>query len=147
MRGRWLLLLGVALLIAADKPEANKKDLERMQGDWTATSTVIDGRKLADDEAQGVFRTIKDDTYTLSSFDKPLGKGTFTLDATKKPKTIDARPASAAKETPPLLGIYEIDGDTLRLCFAGSGKERPKDFACKEGSGHTLTVWQREKKK
>jgi len=148
MRSRTVLLLAVGLLVAADRPDdANKMDLAKMQGDWGALSTVIDGNKLADDEAQVLFRTVKDDTYTVSAFDKPFSKGTFTIDATKKPKTIDARPASAAKDAPPLLGIYEIDGDTWRICFAGSGKERPKDFDCKAGSGHTLTVWQREKKK
>jgi uncharacterized protein (TIGR03067 family) len=148
MRVRGLLMvLVVALPVAADEPaEANKKDRERMQGDWVAASRVIDGTKLSDDESQSIFRTVKDDGYTMYLFDKPLGKGTFTIDATKKPKTIDARPAEAAKDAPPLLGIYEIDGDTFRACFAQPGKERPKDFECKAGSGHSLTVWKREKK-
>jgi uncharacterized protein (TIGR03067 family) len=148
MRVRGLLAaLTVALLLGADKPaDANKKDLERMQGDWVAASQVVDGEKSGDDEAQIIFRTVKDDTYTVSVFDKPIGKGTFTIDATKKPRTIDAKPATAEKDSPPLLGIYEIDGDTFRACFAAPGKERPKDFDCKAGSGHRLTVWKREKK-
>src|SRR5437763_442039 len=143
MRVRGMLAaLTVALLAGADKPDdANKKDRERMQGDWVVATQVVDGMKFADDEAQSVFRTVKDDTYTVFLFDKPLGKGTFTIDATKKPKTIDSRPSTADKDAPPLLGIYEIDGDTLRTCYAGSGKERPKDFESKAGSGLTLTVW------
>jgi uncharacterized protein (TIGR03067 family) len=149
MRVRAILAaLAVALLVGADKPDdVNKKDRERMQGDWVAASQVIDGNKQGDDEAQIIFRTVKDDTYTVSVFEKPIGKGTFTIDATKKPKTIDARPATADKDAPPLLGIYEIDGDTFRACFAGPGKERPKEFESKAGSGHTLTVWKRERKK
>ena len=147
MRRYMPLLAAAALLVAADRPDdANKKDLEKMQGGWSAASTTIDGQKLGDDEAQVIFRTIKDDTYSVSLFDKPLGKGTFTIDATKKPKTMDSRPSTAAKDAPPMLGIYEIDGDTLRTCFAQAGKERPKDFECKAGSGHSLTVWKREKK-
>jgi uncharacterized protein (TIGR03067 family) len=147
MRRQTLLLLTAVLLVAADKPaDANKQDLEKMQGDWGVASQVSDGKKVTDDEAQTLFRTVKGDTYTLCFYDKPIVKGTFTLDATAKPKTIDARPAGSAKDAPPLLGIYEIEGDTYRLCFAPAGKERPKDFACKAGSGHTLTVWKREKK-
>jgi hypothetical protein len=42
-------------------------------------------------------------------------------------------------------GIYEIDGDTLRICVAKKGKERPKTFESKEGSGHVLTVMKRVK--
>jgi uncharacterized protein (TIGR03067 family) len=145
---RWtLLLLGAVLLVAADKPvDANKQDLEKLQGDWGVASQVVDGKKVADDEAQTLFRTVKADAYTVFFYDKPISKGTFTIDATAKPKTIDARPAGAAKDAPPLLGIYEIEGDTYRVCFAPAGKERPKDFNCPEGSGHTLTVWKREKK-
>ena len=30
--------------------------------------------------------------------------------------------------------------------LAAPGKDRPRAFASKEGSGHTLTVWKREKK-
>jgi uncharacterized protein (TIGR03067 family) len=146
-RHTWPLLAAALLLVAAEPAaDANKKDREAMQGDWVAASLVSDGEKQSDDEAQTRFRTVKGDAYTVYAFDKPIGKGTFTLDATRKPKTIDARPEGAAKDAPPLLGIYEIDGDTFRACFAASGKERPKDFACKAGSGHTLTVWKREKK-
>lgn len=147
MRRYLLLPFAALLLIAADKPnDANRKDLERLQGDWVAESTVIDGKKAGDDESQIIFRTVKGDSYTVSIYDKPIGKGTFTIDATKKPKTMDSRPADAAKDAPPLLSIYEIDGDTWRTCSAPAGKERPKDFACKAGSGHRLTVWKREKK-
>jgi uncharacterized protein (TIGR03067 family) len=93
-----------------------------------------------------MFRSIKGDKYTVFRFDKARGKGTLKLDATKNPKTIDALPDGPAGKMGPILGIYEIDGDTLKLCFAAPGMERPKDFTCKAGSGHTLTVWMREKK-
>src|SRR5437660_6472175 len=110
------------LLIAADAPnDAAKKDLERMQGDWNAVEMVRDGTKLSDDEVQTFFRTVKGDQYSVSLFDKVLGKGTIKLDTTKKPKAIDALPVGGK----PMLGIYEFDGERLKLCFAPSGKERP----------------------
>jgi uncharacterized protein (TIGR03067 family) len=147
MRYPVLLILIATVLIAADKPDdASKKDLDALQGDWVAVTQVVDGQKGSDDETQSLFRTVKDNGYTVSFFDKPVGKGTFTIDATKKPKTIDARPATAAKDAPAMLGIYEIDGDTFRVCFARAGQERPKEFESKADSGHTLTVWKREKK-
>jgi hypothetical protein len=45
-----------------------------------------------------------------------------------------------------LLGIYELDGDTVKFCFGGPGKERPTEFTTKEGSMRTLSVWKRDKK-
>jgi uncharacterized protein (TIGR03067 family) len=142
-------LLPAALLVVlaggADKEEATRKDLERMQGDWAQVSMVVDGEKLGDDEAQALFRTIKGQEYTVARYKKTIGKGSFTLDAAKKPKTIDARPAIAGQNIT-MLGIYEFDGEKLKLCFARAGRPRPTEFAAKKDSGHTFSVWEREKK-
>jgi uncharacterized protein (TIGR03067 family) len=142
------LLAAAACLVAADKPpdDAARKDLEKMQGDWQAARMVVDGYELPADDAQVLFRTVKGDHYTVFRYDKAAGKGTLKLDAAKKPRTVDARPDGPAGAKGPILGIYEFDGDALKLCFATPGKERPKDFEAKAGSGHTLTVWKREKK-
>jgi uncharacterized protein (TIGR03067 family) len=42
-------------------------------------------------------------------------------------------------------GIYELEGDTLKLCTRDPGQDRPKEFTAKEGSGNTLTVYKRKK--
>src|SRR5215469_6334938 len=127
-----LLLLAASALTAADVPTgAGKKDLERMQGDWACDSYTTDGMELPADNAQALFRTIKGDTYAVFRFKKQIGKGTLKLDAGKKPKAIDALPDGSSK---PLLGIYEFDGDKLKLCFAGPGKDRPTAFTADAGS-------------
>jgi uncharacterized protein (TIGR03067 family) len=148
MKTHCWLLLAAACLVAADKPadDASRKDLDKMQGDWQAARMVLDGYQLPDDDAQVLFRTVKGDHYTVFRYDKVRGQGTVKLDATKKPRAVDAQPEGPAGAKGPLLGIYEFDGDTLKMCFAPQGKERPKDFEAKQDSGHTLTVWRREKK-
>jgi uncharacterized protein (TIGR03067 family) len=145
MKQQILALITVVILSAASPPDEDniKKDLEQMQGDWAAVSYVRDGQKLPDDDAQALFRTVKGDQYTVYQYRKPIGQGTFKLDAAAKPKTIDAFPKGQTKA---MLGIYEIDGKVLKLCFAPAGKDRPMDFSAKEGSGHAFTVWEREKK-
>jgi uncharacterized protein (TIGR03067 family) len=46
-----------------------------------------------------------------------------------------------------MLAIYEfINDDEYRICFAPAGKERPKEFSTKAGSGHFLHTWKRLKK-
>jgi uncharacterized protein (TIGR03067 family) len=142
------LLLVLALTAGADgaKEDAAAEDLKRMQGDWVVASMVSDGMKIPDDDAMALFRSVKGDQYTVSRYRKVAGKGTIKLDATKKPRAIDAVPAGASGEAKSLLGIYEFDGNKLKLCFARPGKARPTEFTSKEDSGHTLTVWQREKK-
>jgi len=148
MKRSIVLLLALVGLTAADaaKEDAAAEDLKKMQGDWIVVTMVADGMKIPDDDAQALFRTVKGDQYTVSRYRRVIGKGTIQLDATKKPRTIDARPAGAARDAKPILGIYEFDGDKLKLCFAPAGKERPTQFRSEEGSGLTLTVWQSERK-
>jgi uncharacterized protein (TIGR03067 family) len=142
------LLLVLAFAIGAEvaKEDAAALDLKRMQGDWLVVSMEVDGLKVPDDDAMALFRSVKGDQYTVSRYRKVVGKGTIKLDAAKKPRAIDALPAVAKGEAKALLGIYEFEGNKLNLCFAAPGKARPTEFSAKEDSGHTLTIWQREKK-
>jgi len=71
--------------------------------------------------------------------------GAFKVDATKKPKTMDMTPSEGRYKDKTLLGIYELDGDTLKICFAEPGKDRPTDFTSKAGSGVVLAIHKREK--
>ncbi len=148
MKLRISCFLIIILLVAADssKDEANKKDLALMQGDWAAESMTKDGFKLPDDDARALFRTVKENGYTVFRYDKPIAKWTFTIDATHKPKTIDIFPANAKEKANPLLGIYELEADTFKMCNAPAGKDRPSEFESKPGMTQTLTVWKREKK-
>jgi uncharacterized protein (TIGR03067 family) len=142
------MLLVIGFLVAADEPksDATKTDLERLQGDWGAVAMTRDGQAFPDEDVQALFRTMKGDQYTVFRFRKVIGSGTFKLDASKKPKTIDLQAASAAAKIQPIKGIYDFDGDTWKICYGSPGKERPKEFTAKEGSGDTLAVWEREKK-
>jgi uncharacterized protein (TIGR03067 family) len=148
MRAWITLLFAVGLLIAADEPsnDATKKDMARLQGDWAAVSMIRDGQNIPDDDVQSLFRTMKGDQYTVFLFKKVIGKGTFKIDAGKKPKTIDSQAASGPAKGQPILGIYDFEGDTWKICYANPGKDRPTDFTAKEGSERTLAVWEREKK-
>jgi hypothetical protein len=40
------------------------------------------------------------------------------------------------------VGIYEFDGDSLRICFTDKGGERQKEFSTKGGS-HNITLLSR----
>lgn len=146
MRRTLPALLAALILVAADV-DLTKQDVERLQGDWVVESMIRDGMRVPDDDAQALFRNIKGDAYTVARFSKIIGKGTQKIDATKKPKMIDFQAAGAGgKAGPMLLGIYELDGDTWTVCFAPPGKDRPAKLASEPDSGHTLTVWKREKK-
>lgn len=140
------LLLGV-ILVSADDAEANKKELEKMQGDWAAVEVVRDGFSLAPDDAQAYFRTVEGDTYTMARYRKVLGKGTLKLDANKTPKEIDAHTTAQGKSVI-VKGVYEWDGDKLKIMFGPSDGARPTSVKpSSPGTPGSYTVWEKEAKK
>ena len=122
---------------------AAKKDLERLQGTWRLISAMEDGNSLAGDKVKETTIIIKDDTFRFPQLaeDATSKAGTVKLDATKKPKQMGT--VSTEKEV--MLGIYELEGDSYKVCFAPVGKPRPSEFSSKSGSGNIFQVWEREK--
>jgi uncharacterized protein (TIGR03067 family) len=57
------------------------------------------------------------------SIDDGSGDGTFTIDESTDPKQIDFGDGSSA-----IKGIYEIDGELLRISTAAPGTDRPTQF-------------------
>jgi uncharacterized protein (TIGR03067 family) len=141
-----LLLVAAGLLLGADAAGDAKKDLEKMQGDWVLVSSERDGKTLAEDQVKTMKRSVKDDTYVVTRDGQPVVKGSFKIDPSKKPATIDALRSEGEDKDKPMLGIYQFDGETYKVCFAPPGMDRPTEFASKPGSGHVYSVWKREKK-
>jgi uncharacterized protein (TIGR03067 family) len=149
MRVKALAVLLVGFLIAADDTKGdNKKDMDKMQGEWTMVSGERDGQAIPEEFAQALKRTIKGDHYSVKREDNPLISGTYTIDASKNPKTIDLKVTEGegdlAGQT--MHGIYELHDDTFKICYAGPGKDRPTEFSAKAGSGNTCATWKRSKK-
>ncbi len=142
MRRYALLIVAAGLLIAAD---ASTDDAKKLDGSWTLASGENDGKKVSADTLKGSMLTIAGDNHTVKMGDATY-KGTHKLDATKKPKTIDITDTEGPFKDKTVLGIYELDGDTFKLCYSDPGKDRPKDFTAKEGTGYHCHVWMREKK-
>jgi uncharacterized protein (TIGR03067 family) len=143
---RVLVLIAAActsVLGAEETKDAAKKDLEALQGEWKLVSATRDGKTMPADDVKVMKCTIKGDKFTITRAGKAVEQGTVKLDAAKKPRAIDL-PLGDGKKT--ALGIYELSGGKFKMCYSPPGKDRPKDFEAKEGTGHTLSVWQREKK-
>jgi uncharacterized protein (TIGR03067 family) len=145
-----LLLVRTGLLVAAGdaKGDGVKKELEALKGTWTVVAAERDGRKLTDEQLKGV--TLSFDGAGRTSVrkgDQLLFDGTIGIDPTTKPRTLDATQTSAGdNKGKTFLGIYELDGDTLKVCSSEpAGNDRPREFSSTPGSGHFLRVYKRER--
>src|SRR5262245_33531039 len=119
-------------------------DLNGMQGAWNLVSAMEDGKALPEDKVKQTTIVVKANTFHFPGLaeDATARAGTFKLDATKIPKEIDT--TSTEKEVS--LGIYELEPDSYKVCFAPAGKPRPTNFSSEPGSGDILQVWERQKK-
>jgi uncharacterized protein (TIGR03067 family) len=141
------LLLGVVLVPAADAPpDAAKLERQKLQGSWTIVSHENNGKKAAAKTISGWNLTVAGERMTTRDGLDLLDESTFRLDVKAKPKALDLTFTAGPDKDQSVRGIYQLAGDTLTLCFAEPGKERPKELASKEGSGHLLFVFKRVKK-
>src|SRR6266850_2239137 len=143
------LLIGFTFLtfapVLAEDKEAVKKDLAAMQGEWSMVSGSADGQPMPDEMRQQMKRVCKGDETTTTMNGRVFIKAKITIDPSRKPKTIDYEMTDGFTQGKTQFGIYEVDGETFKSCFAKPGDERPADFTSKQGDGHTLSVWKREK--
>src|SRR5262245_44600100 len=138
-----LLPLTVVFVLAGTaRADEVEKDLKKLVGTWQEVSHIADGkeRPAADIkattvviEASGKWEALKDGTVFL--------KGSVKLDPSKSPRAADWTVEGLDMA---VLGIYEVDGDTWKHCFAM--EKRPTEFASKEGSGVNYIVLKRVKK-
>jgi len=115
--------------------------LKKLEGTWNYTASELGGKPVPDNFIKGATLTIKGNVYTARLAGMVVDEGTIKIDPTKKPMTIDRM--SSKRKTIKFYGIYELDGDKLRICE--NSRERPKKFDSKEGSFTSLSTFERKK--
>jgi uncharacterized protein (TIGR03067 family) len=130
-------LLFLSLTLLAD----DTKDAANLQGTWIVESAMVDGKE--ENDIKGDKMTFKDGKITVKTKEKDE-KGTYKIDPSQKPKTIDVKEDGKDKVH---QGIYKLEGDRLTICIPEkAGRERPTEFTGKEGSKQMLIELKREKK-
>ena len=146
MRKSVLFVVVAGLLVAADQPkeEAVKKELDRFKGTWKIVSLEMNGQKTPAEGFEKARLILKGDQFKMTMGEESF-RGTFQVDPTQKPKTIEVTFTEGPDKGKTCQGIYELKGDTYKVCIGMPGNERPKEFATKKDSGHVLEVFERVK--
>jgi uncharacterized protein (TIGR03067 family) len=132
------VVLAMTAASAEENGDASAKDLRSLQGIWQMQRAIHDGRKESADEVAKVRLVIEGKKLTMY-YGPYTGDGAIAIDTDARPPAIDL----ALTKGPQEKGIYSVDGDRLKLCFARSGNSRPKDFDSKPGSGTSFMVFRR----
>ena len=135
-----LVLVGVG-----GAQDANKKEMTQLEGEWSMVSGEANGQTMPKETVKSGKRVVKDGETTITIGGQVYFKAKFIIDPAKKPKAIDYAMTEGPTKGKTHLGIYELDGDTVKFCFAAPGQDRPTEFTAKEGSQCTLSVWKRDK--
>jgi RNA polymerase sigma factor (sigma-70 family) len=155
IRGRWRLAAIVVMSAAALGLLgllgwhflAPRSDMEKIQGDWRLTMLVYNGDVMREmDMMQSMHIVFKDDVVTLHlappGINVPPQVGRFRLDPSQSPKAMDYSPRGLGPAVP---GIYELQGDLLRICLPEDQQNmvRPKEVKSPPGSKILLMVFKR----
>ena len=114
-------------------PSARNDD-SNIQGTWRVILSEDSGR-TPPSEALGEIRFVfKKDKVMMESGGRKQ-ESTYTLDWSTSPKSIDLTSNGEKK-----LGIYDLQGDTLRLCISENTDDRPTAFDSQPDSVNDLVL-------
>jgi uncharacterized protein (TIGR03067 family) len=138
------LFLAIALVLSflSAAWSGDAKD-DTMQGTWVAATAELGGKMFPDEIRKTIKLEVKGDKYTVT-VGKVADYGTVKLNPSAKPKTIDITGTEGPNKGRTFLAIYERKGDTLRVCYDLSGKNRPKEFKTEEGTQLFLVEYKKQ---
>jgi uncharacterized protein (TIGR03067 family) len=121
-------LLALALVFTASVGARPDDDKDVLKGSWTVVKSESNGKPH--EETLKARFTFKDgDKLLFKLVEEEAQPAIYKLDATKKPKQIDIT-VMIDNKSDTALGIYELDGDKMRLCIAEPDAKggRPTEF-------------------
>jgi uncharacterized protein (TIGR03067 family) len=138
---RTVCLLAALLVLPAlgsDSPKEydDKAETDGLEGSWRLVTWEFNGG--------GAIPTVGTITFHGRRFVEDNGtRGTFTTDTQRKPAHFDQTYATGDFAGQTYIGIYQRDGDTLRIAIHSGGELRPKDF--NSNGRFIVQTWERQK--
>jgi uncharacterized protein (TIGR03067 family) len=123
---------------------AEESAVKALQGAWIPKA-VLGAQPCSEDILKKMTLILTNLNYEVTITGEQSDCGTWSLDTSGNPRgmTIIGTKGPNAGRTFPC--IYEIDGDTLRICYALSGAERPTEFKTTAGANLYLVIYNRKK--
>ena len=139
------LAVTVALLGApVVRADAAGDDWKKLTGAWKIDAATLNGEDVSAAFKEAAL-TIAEGNYKLA-FMGMTDAGTLKIDAAKRPKQMTITGTDGPSKGKTLPAIYEIDGDTLKICYTLDGKDPPAEFKSTAENKTLLVTYKRDKK-
>ncbi len=140
------LLVGSAMAAVAGVDGAQNQDdkvdaaaaMGKLEGNWKLVRSEFNGNLGAGLERAKIGLFIEDGKifWTQDGLDRGGQKGDLTIDPSTSPKSIEVEITRGGNIGKKMLGIFEIKGNKLTICWGEPGDEkRPKKFITKKAVG------------
>lgn len=145
MKTRWLLVVAAFVLVVPARAGDVKEEMKQLDGAWAPAKAELAGQSLPDETLKTMKLVLAGGNYKLEVNGTVADQGTLTIDPAKKPKAMDIKGTEGPNKGKTFLAIYELKGDSLRICYDLTGKERPTEFKAELKKGLFLATYQRVK--
>ena len=135
------LAVAASLNAFAAHPPADAKDV---QGNWKPAKAELAGQPVTDAVLKSISLRLDNGKYEVFVGQRP-DRGTYTLDSATKPKSMTVTGTEGPNQGKAFPAIYELKGDTLRICYDLSGAKRPTEFKSVAGTRLYLVTYNRKK--
>ena len=139
--------LFASALVAAPVPKEKEKlkDEDAIVGTWSIDNFDAAGDKPPPPDQVAAIRFVfaEKGVFKMTGGPPERGEGTFKLDPAAKTKTIDI-----TLDGKKMLGLYELDGDTLKMCIPNSpDSPRPEEMKADGKARIAVVTFKRVKDK
>jgi len=141
---KYILCLCLAVVVSPASFAADPPDAKAIEGSWTPIKAELGGQPLPDAVRKTISLKLADGKYDAMGGGKP-DYGTYSLDPSTMPKGMTVTGTNGPNQGKTFPCIYELKGDTLRICYDLSGKKQPTEFKSIAGTELYLVTYSRKK--
>jgi uncharacterized protein (TIGR03067 family) len=138
------LIVVAIVAFSAPTEEATMSEGARIEGVWRFDVVEVMGQRQPRPPYPAHRMIIAKDGRDVVVQDDRITRGTISWDATKSPGQFDVVIASGAQKGQRYPGIYELEGDTYRICLPLKSTTRPTNFLTTPDNGSMMQVLKRE---
>ena len=128
----------------SSNPNEDHRTHGSIVGTWIPIRSGGDGELTSDEDLRDVTLTFADGECKVHRAGVLIRHGTYRVDSAKVPCQLDV--CFEQSDVPelidaPLRGIYEVEGNDLRICYGPPGGHRAGSFSAEKGTSQYLAEY------